>query len=96
MSLTILAACHASTRFPDANIHVINSRQLSTSIGIMAIKAAEMAKNNESANAIAIRLERTLGKFRQFGLADSVDFFAVFRALSQICSCWQQFFKCKI
>jgi len=67
-------ACHASTRFPNANIHIIDTHQLSTSIGIMAIKAAEMAKNNESANAIAIRFERSMDKFKQYGLADSVEF----------------------
>ncbi len=67
-------ACHASTRFPEANIHVIDSRQISTSIGLMAIEAADMAKQGESANAIAIRFERTSDKIKQFGLADSVEF----------------------
>ena len=42
-------ACHASTRFPEANIHVIDSHQISTSIGIMALEAADMANRGESA-----------------------------------------------
>ena len=67
-------ACHASTRFPGANIHVIDSKQISTSIGIMALETAHMADNGESANAIAIRFELNKDKFRQFGLADSVEF----------------------
>jgi len=67
-------ALHASTLVPAGNIHVIDTHQISTSIGIMAIKAADMAKSGESANSIAIRFERSMSKFRQYGLADSVEF----------------------
>ena len=66
-------AMHASTLIK-GNIVVIDSHQISTSIGIMAIIAASMAKEGESANAIAIKFERIISKFRQFGLAESVEF----------------------
>ncbi|MEX1376707.1 MAG: DegV family protein [Eubacteriales bacterium] len=67
-------ACHASTMYPNSNIHVIDSHQLSTGQGLMALKAAAMAKNDESANGIAIRFERNIDKIKQYGLADSVDY----------------------
>ena len=68
------SACHASTMYPNANIQVIDSHQLSAGQGLMALKAAAMAKNDESANGIAIRFERNIDKIKQYGLAESIDF----------------------
>ena len=68
------SACHASTSFPDAKIQIIDSHQISTSIGMMAIRAAELANGGDNAASIARHLEREMDKFKQFGLADTVDF----------------------
>ncbi|MEX1376706.1 MAG: DegV family protein [Eubacteriales bacterium] len=68
------SACHASTSFPDASIHIIDSHQISTTIGMMALRAAEMAQGGDSAATIARSIERNMDKFKQFGLADTVDF----------------------
>lgn len=68
------SACHASTRFPNANIHVIDSHQVSGVTAMITLEAAAMAQDNESANAIAIRLERSMDKFKHYGLSDTVDF----------------------
>lgn len=67
-------ACHATTRFPNANIHVIDSHQASGVTAMMTLQAAAMAQEDESANAIAIRFERSMDKFRNFGLSNTVDF----------------------
>lgn len=67
-------ACHATTRFPDANIHVIDSHQVSGATAMMTLQAAAMAQEDESANAIAIRLERSMDKFKHSGLSSTVDF----------------------
>ena len=67
-------ACHASTRLPNNNIQVIDSKRVTAAIAAIVIKAAEMAQQGESANAIVIQLERLMNKFTQFGLADSVKF----------------------
>jgi len=67
-------ACHASTRFPNANIHIFDSHQVSGVTAMMALYAAAMAQDDESANAIAIRFERSMEKFKHHGLASTVDF----------------------
>lgn len=67
-------ACHATTRFPDANIHVIDSHQVSGVTAMMTLHAAAMAQEDESANAIAIRLERSMDKFKHSGLSSTVEF----------------------
>lgn len=68
------SACHVSTRFPDNSIRIIDSKQLSSCVGIMAIKAAEMAQQGESSKAIVMQIERTMDKCKQYGLTDSVNF----------------------
>lgn len=68
------SACHASTRFPDANIQIIDSHHTSGTLAMIVLMAAKMAQENESANAITIRLERTKDKFKHFGLTNTVEF----------------------
>ncbi|MBN2879273.1 MAG: DegV family protein [Clostridia bacterium] len=67
-------ASHAATNFPGAIIYIIDSHQLSSGVAIIALEAAIMAQEGASANAIAIRLERTMQKFRHVGVADNVQF----------------------
>lgn len=68
------SACHASTHFPNANIYVMDTHHSSGTLAMMVLTAAKMAQNNESANAIAIHLERTLEKYKHFGLTNTIDF----------------------
>lgn len=67
-------ACLASTRFPDAKIEIIDSHQLCVSVGFMAIKAAQMAMKNDSAEILAFKFRNKMRRCKQFGIADSVDF----------------------
>jgi DegV family protein with EDD domain len=67
-------ACHASTRFPDAKIEIIDSHQLCVSVGFMAIKAAQMSMEGDSAEVLAFKFKQRMHRCRQYGIADTVDF----------------------
>ena len=67
-------ACFAATGLSNEHIHVIDTHQLCASVGFMAIRAAAMASEGMSANAIEINFERNMNKCRQLGIADKVDF----------------------
>ncbi len=68
------SACHASTHFPNATINIIDSRHSSGTLAMMVLTAAKMAQNNESANAIAIHIERSAEKYKHYGLTNTVEF----------------------
>lgn len=67
-------ACHASTQFPNANIQVIDSHQLCVSVGFIALKAAAMARQDFGADMIASTLKYHMKDYKQYGIADTVDF----------------------
>lgn len=67
-------ARHASTRFPDSKIEVIDSHQLCVSVGFMALKAAQMSRNGDSAETLAFKFRQRMSRCKQYGIADSVDF----------------------
>jgi len=67
-------AHYASTRFPNSNIHIIDSHQMCVSVGFMALEAAEMSRKGENAEMIAFRLKSRAEQFRQYGVADTIDF----------------------
>ncbi len=67
-------ACFAASGNYGDRVHIIDSHQLCASVGFMAIKAASMAKEGMSANAIEINFERKMDKYKQYGIADRVDF----------------------
>ena len=68
------SACHASTYFPNANIHVIDTHHASGTLAMMVLTAAKLAQNNDSANAIVIHLERTAANYKHYGLTNTVEF----------------------
>ena len=88
-------ACHASTRFPAANIQVIDSKRLSSNIGLMAVKAATMANEDVSANGIVINFERTMHKFKQFDLTDTLEFLDYSKAVPKMAAARNSMFNSK-
>ncbi|MEX1378397.1 MAG: DegV family protein [Eubacteriales bacterium] len=67
-------ACHASTQFPNAKIQVLDSHQLCVSVGFIALKAAALAKKDLSADIIASTIKNSMKHYKQYGIADTVDF----------------------
>ncbi len=88
-------ACHASTRFPSANIQVIDSKRLSSNIGLMAVKSATMVREDMSANAIVINFERTMSKFKQFDLTDTMEFLDYSKAVPKLVATRNAMFNSK-
>lgn len=68
------SACHASTHFPGSRIHVFDSHHASGSLAMMVLIAANMAQDNQSANAIMIKLERSMNNYKHYGLTNTVEF----------------------
>ena len=89
-------ACHASTRFPSANIQVIDSRRISSNVGLMAVKAATMVRDDMSANAIVINFERTMNKFKQYDLADTLEFLDYSKAVPKLVVTRNAMFNTKV
>ena len=77
-------ACYASTNFPDANIHVIDTNRFSGYVGLLSVKAAIMAKEGMSAKEIASVCQRSIDKLRQTALMSSFNFLKYAGAVPKI------------
>ena len=64
MSSTVENAKRAAEKFPGGEIHVVDSRNLSTGIGLLVLRACEMAQEGRAAREIAEEAERLTGLVR--------------------------------
>ena len=55
-------------------IHVVNSQNLSTGIGLLVIAAAEMAKENKSSAEILEKIQELIPKVRSSFVVDSLEY----------------------
>lgn len=74
-----LSACHqnallAAEQIKKQNIHIIDSRNLSTGIGLLALHAAEMRDSGCSVTEIVAELERSIPKIRTSFVVDTLDY----------------------
>ena len=74
MSATCQVARLAAQDLEYDKIHVINSMNLSTGIGLQVLKAAEMAKAGESAETIVKTIEEARSKVRASFVVDTLTY----------------------
>lgn len=71
-------------------IHIVDSRQISTSIGHMVLRAAQMVKDGSSCEQIIAEMEAMRDKLSTSFMADSADFLyrngKVTKKVQQLCS----------
>ena len=71
-------------------IHIVDSRQISTSIGHMVLRAAQMARNNSTCEQIIAEMEDMRDRISTTFMADSADFLyrngKVSKKIQQLCS----------
>ena len=71
---TMQSAKIAAEEFNNINIHIIDSRNLSTGIAHSVLIAAEMAQNGLSAEEIKVKLEQIIPKVRASFFIDTLTF----------------------
>ncbi|MDR0381648.1 MAG: DegV family protein [Oscillospiraceae bacterium] len=64
----------AAREFPQTRIRAVDSRSLSTGVGLLVLKAARMAREGRSADEIANELTRLCDRVHASFLVDSIDF----------------------
>lgn len=74
MSSTNSVAAIAAKEFPDVHIEVVDSRNLSTGIGMQALYAAELAQQGLSAKEIADRLRQSSPQMRSSFLVETITY----------------------
>ncbi|OPY92085.1 MAG: Fatty acid-binding protein [Syntrophaceae bacterium PtaU1.Bin231] len=74
MSATCQNALLAAREFPGVTIRVADSRNLSSGIGLLVIKAAEMAGEGRTADAIADRITAMTGLVRASFVIDTLTY----------------------
>lgn len=74
MSATNSIAVMAAAEFPHIHIEVVDSRSLSTGIGMQALFAAELAQQGLSAAEIASRIRATTAQVRASFLVDTITY----------------------
>ncbi|MBR2860531.1 MAG: DegV family protein [Clostridia bacterium] len=74
MSSTYQVLCNAASNFPESKITVIDSRNLSTGIGLQVVTAAEMAKNGADYDAIIAKINEIIPKVRAGFVVEDVLF----------------------
>lgn len=89
------SACYASTKFSDANVHVINTNRFSGNVGLLAVMAAKMAKRGMKADEIATKCEKNIDKNRQTALMDSLDFLKYAGSVPKILAAGTNLFNAK-
>lgn len=72
MSTTFNSSRLAAEEFED--VYTIDSRNLSTGIGLLVLKAAEMAANGESAEAIVAEINNTIGRVDASFVIDKLNY----------------------
>jgi DegV family protein with EDD domain len=74
LSGSYLSAQNACNLLPDADIHVIDSRTVSASLGFIVLEAARMARAGVDLDSIRARVARMSDGFCLFFLVDTLDF----------------------
>lgn len=74
LSSTVQNASLAAQRFMTGRVHVIDSINLSTGVGILAMKAVELRNHGLSAHEIAKNIEETVPKVRTTFTIDTYDY----------------------
>src|SRR5690606_28392406 len=74
LSGTYASACLAAQELADAPIAIVDSRNLSMGIGILALHAAEMAEAGVPLQEIATRLTAMTARVKTSFIVDSLDF----------------------
>lgn len=76
VSGTVRSALVAARDFPDMDIHVIDTRTVSSPVGTLVEKAAQWAEAGEEADTIMARLEAMIARCRVYFLVATLEFLA--------------------
>jgi DegV family protein with EDD domain len=74
MSATMDVFKSAAAELPGANIHLVDSLNLSTGIGLLLLEAADMANEGKTAEEIKEELEKLVPKVRSSFVLDTVTY----------------------
>ncbi len=74
LSATYQSAKIATESLPDRKIHIIDSANLSTGIGLLVCKAAELRDQGLNAEQIVSQIQQTVGKVRTSFVVDTLDY----------------------
>jgi DegV family protein with EDD domain len=74
LSATIQNATLAAQMFPSEKIQIIDSKNLSTGVGMLALAASENRTKGLSGNEITESLRRSIGKVRTAFVIDTMDY----------------------
>jgi DegV family protein with EDD domain len=74
LSGTIRSAQTAAEMFPDAEIHLVDSRSVSGGQGLMVVRAARMAAAGADAETIVAALQPMIERMRLFFLLDTLEY----------------------
>lgn len=72
MSSTYQNACTAAKNYP--NVHVVDTKNITSGTGLMILKAAEMVENGFSSKEILRRSEEMLPKIRNSFILENLEF----------------------
>lgn len=76
VSGTVRSALLAAEEFPDADIRVIDSRTIAYSLGLLVIRAAEMAEQNASADTICDTIRDLMVRSRTYFRVATLEYLA--------------------
>jgi DegV family protein with EDD domain len=76
VSGTVRSATVAARDFPEADIRIIDTRTVASTLGVMVEKAAQWAVEGKTADQIVQSLEQMAGTSRIFFLVDTLDYLA--------------------
>lgn len=74
LSATIANASLAAQEFPSGSVKVVDTLNLSTGVGLLALRAAELAKNGDPAHAIESSMQQLVPKVRTAFLIDTMEY----------------------
>lgn len=74
LSATYQSAMLAAESLPDRKIFIIDSANLSTGIGLLVCKAAELREQGLSVNDVVHQIVETVGKVRTSFVVDTLDY----------------------
>ena len=74
LSTTIQNANIAKQEFPNANIEIVDSLNLSTSIGLLVMKACDFRKKGMNVQEISTKIQELTSKVRTTFIVDTLDY----------------------
>lgn len=74
LSATLANAHQAEKDFPDKKIHIVDSLNLSTGIGLLAVKAAELRDQGLAGQEISQEIQRLIPKIHTSFVIESLEF----------------------